>query len=140
MQVATGTGQGAALWRRMEQGREALVRGLTGAGMNASEMEDSFKKYGILSTDSSDTIRDKLNMLEWSLDNINYIVKLGRGENVKPTRPPPAYGERTLEDLKMMGERAKKAGGAPAPTPSAEGQTAEKPRVRRYNPETGMIE
>lgn len=140
LQVATGTGQGAALWRRMEAGREALIRGLTGAGMNLDEVGRSLQSYGLSSTDSSDTIRDKLNMLEWSLDNINYIVRLGRGENVKPTRPPPSYGEKTLEDLKMIGERTKKTGSAQPAASPAGGQPSEAPRVRRYNPETGMIE
>ncbi len=137
IQVATGTGQGAALWRRMEAGREALIRGLTGAGMNLDEVGRSLQSYGLSSTDSSDTVRDKLNMLEWSLDNINYIVRLGRGESVKPTRPPPSYGEKTLEDLKMIGERAQKAGGQPAAPPAP---AAEAARPRRYNFETGMIE
>jgi len=142
LQLATGTGRGAALWRRVEAGRESVLRGLTGAGLNAGEMAQSLGLYGLLATDSSDTVRDKLNALEWTMENINYLVKLGRGETAKPTRPPPKYGEKTVEDLRMIGERAKKAGGAPAPAEGqpAEGQQAERPRVRRFNPETGMIE
>ena len=115
LQLATGTGEVGALSRRMELGKEALMRGLTGAGMNASEADTYAARFSIQTTDSPSTIKDKLNMLTWSLANIENVVTRGRGEV---------------------------GGGLTAPPPFKEGAKKEegKPRVRRYNPETGMIE
>lgn len=115
LQLATGTGEVGALSRRMELGKEALMRGLTGAGMNASEADTYAARFSIQSTDSPATIRDKLNMLTWSLANIENVVTRGRGEVGGGLTPPPAFKE-----------------GAKKEEP--------KPKVRRYNPETGMIE
>jgi hypothetical protein len=115
MQLATGTGEVGALSRRMELGKEALMRGLTGAGMNASEADAYAARFSIQTMDSPATIKDKLNMLTWSLSNIENIVTRGRGEVGGGLTPPPAFGQ---------GAKREDA----------------KPRVRRFNPETGMIE
>jgi len=115
LQLATGTGEVGALSRRMELGKEALMRGLTGAGMNASEADAYAARFSIQSTDSPATIKDKLNMLTWSLANIENVVTRGRGDVGGGLTPPPAF----------------KDGGK---------KEEPKPKVRRYNPETGMIE
>jgi hypothetical protein len=99
----------------MELGKEALMRGLTGAGMNASEADAYAARFSIQSTDSPATIKDKLNMLTWSLANIENVVTRGRGDVGGGLTPPPAF----------------KDGGK---------KEEPKPKVRRYNPETGMIE
>jgi len=115
IQLATGTGEVGALSRRMELGKEALMRGLTGAGMNASEADAYAARFSIQTTDSPATIKDKLNMLTWSLANIENVVTRGRGEVGGGMTPPPAFKE---------GQKKEEG----------------KPRVRRFNPETGMIE
>jgi hypothetical protein len=115
--LAIGVGEMGALSRRMNVGKEALVRGLTGAGMNVSEAETYANQYGIGATDSPDTIRDKLNMMEWSLDNVKAIVTRGRGE------------------LSPIG-----SGPAPFGSKATGNDAAAAPKVRRYNPATGKIE
>lgn len=111
-QLATNTGEMASFTRRMEIGKEALLRGLTGAGMNNAEAEQYATRFSIGTTDSPATIRDKLNLLVWSLDNVEGIVTRGRGDPAGRPNPPKPFG--------------------------SESNAA--PRVRRYNPETGKIE
>lgn len=86
-QLATNTGEMASYVRRMEIGKEALLRGLTGAGMAISEASDYASRFSIGLADSPATVRDKLNLLLWSLDNVQNIVTRGRGD-----LPPPASG------------------------------------------------
>lgn len=115
LQLATGTGEVGALSRRMELGKEALMRGLTGAGMNASEADTYAARFSIQTTDSPATIKDKLNMLTWSLANIENIVTRGRGEVGGGLVPPPPFKDGAKKE-------------------------EQKPRVRRYNFETGAFE
>jgi hypothetical protein len=92
--LVLGVGEMGALSRRMNVGKEALVRGLTGAGMNVSEAETYANQYGIGPTDSPETIRDKLNMMEWSLDNVKAIVTRGRGELSPIGSGPAPFGSK----------------------------------------------
>lgn len=62
-----GRGRAADVWRRIESGREALVRQLTGAGMSASEAENQTKRYQIQATDKNETMQRKVQMLERDL-------------------------------------------------------------------------
>lgn len=116
-ELIAGTGKMGGYTRRMEIGKEALMRGLTGAGMNMGEASEYASRFSIGATDSPETIRDKLKILNWSLDNVEAIVTRGRG-SVTPIGPGPApYGSTKTPD-----------------TGNAQ------PKVRRYNPSTGRIE
>lgn len=66
-QLAAGAGKPAAIWRQIESGKEALVRNLTGAGMSMSEAQNQAARYQISSTDSKETMLDKLAGLERDL-------------------------------------------------------------------------
>lgn len=116
-ELVAGTGEMGGYTRRMEIGKEALMRGLTGAGMNMGEASEYASRFSIGAADSPETIRDKLKILNWSLDNVEAIVTRGRG-SVTPIGPGPApYGSTKTPD-----------------TGNAQ------PKVRRYNPSTGRIE
>ncbi|MQU85697.1 hypothetical protein [Sinorhizobium meliloti] len=67
-QLAAGVGTPAEIWRRIETGKEALVRNLTGAGMAQAEAENVAKRYQISPTDSIDTQIKKLEGLERDLE------------------------------------------------------------------------
>jgi len=67
-QFAAGVGAPAEIWRRIETGKEALVRNLTGAGMAQAEAENVAKRYQISPTDSIDTQLKKLEGLEKDLE------------------------------------------------------------------------
>lgn len=61
---ATGSGRPAEIWRKIESGRDALVRNLTGAGMPESEAQNQAARYQISAIDSPETMLSKLNGLE----------------------------------------------------------------------------
>lgn len=65
--LAIGRGRALDVWTRVESGREALVRQLTGAGMSQSEAENQTKRYQISSTDKTDTMLRKVRHLERDL-------------------------------------------------------------------------
>lgn len=67
-QFAAGVGTPAQIWRRIETGKEALVRNLTGAGMAQAEAENQAARYQISATDSADTMLQKLEGLERDLN------------------------------------------------------------------------
>lgn len=61
--LAAGVGDAGSIWRKIETGRDALVRNLTGAGMSVSEAENMASRYQIGPMDSQATQLDKLNGL-----------------------------------------------------------------------------
>jgi hypothetical protein len=63
--------------RRMFTGAEALVRMLTGAGMNMGEAEDRAANFLPRTTDSAATIQDKAARLAANLKNISVMVRSG---------------------------------------------------------------
>lgn len=67
-QLATGMGEPGEIWRRIETGKEALVRNLTGAGMAQAEAENVASRYQIHPTDSVETQLQKLQGLERDLE------------------------------------------------------------------------
>lgn len=65
--LVIGRGKAADVWRRIESGREALVRQLTGAGMSQSEAENQARRYQIRADDKAETMIRKVEMLERDL-------------------------------------------------------------------------
>lgn len=107
-----GTRGAGELYRRFEDGSEALVRNLTGAGMNKEEAESYAKRYLPGYTDTRETVLLKLDNLEKNLQAVINRVETGRG-------------------------RAGIDAGTPPPPPQTGGANSGR---LRYNPETGELE
>jgi hypothetical protein len=92
-QMATGIGSAAAasILRRVDLGKEALLRGLTGAGMSEAEAAQYAQRFSPQATDSAETIADKVNMLEYSLKNVQEVIARARGGNIGPTGAAPTF-------------------------------------------------
>lgn len=67
-QLAAGVGDPGEIWRRIETGKEALVRNLTGAGMAQAEAENVAARYQIAPTDGIETQLRKLEGLQRDLE------------------------------------------------------------------------
>ena len=94
-QLLTGYGdpEAQAVLRRIDIGKEALLRGLTGAGMNVAEAQAYAERWSPSVRDSAATMRDKVRMLEYSLNNVQEIVTRSRG-GVNPAGAAPSFNER----------------------------------------------
>ncbi|MET0653648.1 MAG: hypothetical protein ABWY63_14150, partial [Hyphomicrobiaceae bacterium] len=79
--IATGRGEGGDMARMVESGREALLRGLTGAGMGEQEAKEYAQRYALGATDSEADIRRKLSNLEGDLVATRDAALAGR--NIK---------------------------------------------------------
>lgn len=114
-------GEPAYYYRLFQDGQDALIRALTGAGMPDVEAVRYAQRYLPNSLSSREEVTGKFESLVYALRNVQDIVNRGRGgpPSAVGTPPTPPYGSR--------------GGNAPA-APSAPGA------VRRYNPETGRIE
>jgi hypothetical protein len=79
--IAANFGQGGPgeLRAAIDEGSEALLRGLTGAGMSASEAANYARRYQFGLIDSSKTALRKLNDLESALRYVGTEVGKGRG-------------------------------------------------------------
>jgi len=82
------TGAAAAIWgqggpgelrRAIDEGSEALLRGLTGAGMGIQEAQNYARRYQFDLRDNRDTAIRKLNELENALRYVTTEVGKGRG-------------------------------------------------------------
>jgi hypothetical protein len=88
-QLAVGMGEPAEIWRRIEAGKEALVRNLTGAGMAQAEAENQAARYQIAPTDSVETMLQKLDGLQRDLE----ATKAGAiGAKTGTLAAPPQQG------------------------------------------------
>lgn len=69
--LALGRGEAGEIWRRIETGRDALVRNLTGAGMGVQEAQNQAARYQIsaadIATGGVETMLSKLEGLERDL-------------------------------------------------------------------------
>jgi hypothetical protein len=71
-----GQGGPGELRRAIDEGAEALLRGLTGAGMNRDEAANYVRRYQFSPIDASKTAIHKLNDLEAAL---RYTAEVGKG-------------------------------------------------------------
>ncbi len=94
-----GIGKPGQIRRRIDSGAEALLRMLTGAGMNNAEAADYVRRYRLSPTDSAETVIDKLTQLEGELNSVGETVGKGRGgwENVRTTGPTGPTRELTVD-------------------------------------------
>jgi hypothetical protein len=61
--LAINRGNAGEVWRQIESGRDALVRGLTGAGIGVAEAQNQADRYQISVTDRPETMLSKLDGL-----------------------------------------------------------------------------
>lgn len=89
---AANVGGSGELRRQIASGAEALLRNLTGAGMNIDEARKYVARYEPQWNDSSQTVLSKLNQLERELRSVNDVVSQGRGGSVldRPSVGGPA--------------------------------------------------
>ena len=74
-----GVGGAGELRRQIQSGAEALLRNLTGAGMNIREAENYVQRYELTATDTVQSMNSKLNQLERELRTTIAAVGRGRG-------------------------------------------------------------
>lgn len=70
LDLAFGRGEAGKVWRKIESGRDALVRQLTGAGMAVAEAENQAARYQIAPTDTVATMRSKISGLRADLEAV----------------------------------------------------------------------
>lgn len=115
-QAYFGMGGPGELRRQIDSGAEALLRMLTGAGMNKEEAANYVRRYQFSPTDKSTTVLSKLSQLERELNSVGETVGKGRGgwSLNKPT-PAPAKisGQGNGADVLIQHARDAIAQGAP---------------------------
>jgi hypothetical protein len=79
--MTLGVGKAGALYRKIQSGKDALVRNMTGAGMNIAEAEEYASRYLPGLRDTSDQMLDKLDQLDRELQSTGEMVGRGRGGN-----------------------------------------------------------
>jgi hypothetical protein len=79
-----GIGAQGEIRRQIDSGAEALLRMLTGAGMNKEEAAEYTRRYKMAPLDSAKTLRSKLDQLEQELTSVGETVGKGRGGWVPP--------------------------------------------------------
>lgn len=89
-----GVGKPGAIRRKIDSGAEALLRMLTGAGMNKDEAAEYTRRYKLSPTDTAANVIDKLTQLEGELNSVGETVGKGRGgwESMKPVDKPKTTG------------------------------------------------
>lgn len=120
--LAMGRGNAGEVWRRIESGRDALVRGLTGAGIGVAEAQNQAARYQIGVTDRPETMISKLESLERDLDAVERGAITGKtGEMARdynPDKPglvkPPRPAGNDAQIKAWAADAIKK--GAPAAT------------------------
>jgi hypothetical protein len=83
-----GVGGPGEIRRKIDSGAEALLRMLTGAGMNKEEAAEYTRRYKFSPTDSASTVISKLNQLEQELTSVGETVGKGRGGWTPPGKSP----------------------------------------------------
>jgi hypothetical protein len=91
---AANVGESGELRRQIASGAEALLRNLTGAGMNIDEAKRYVSRYEPQWNDKAETVISKLAQLERELRSVNDVVSQGRGGSVleKPGAVPQSVG------------------------------------------------
>jgi hypothetical protein len=94
-----GWGRSGEIRRRILSGTDALIRGLTGAGMAVSEAQKYAGRYEPQLTDTAEVLSDKITNLEGELRSIMNVAGRGRGGSNAPAadagggqgagKPPP---------------------------------------------------
>lgn len=79
---AANLGEAGSVRRKISSGAEALLRNLTGAGMNIDEAKKYVARYEPQWNDSAKTLLDKVNQLDRELRAVTDTVGKGRGGSI----------------------------------------------------------
>lgn len=85
-QMLFNTGEGGEVKRWMESGKDALVRGLTGAGMAVAEAENYASRYSANPLDTDFDLSSKADQLKYDLENVAKGVFKARGGKYTPPK------------------------------------------------------
>lgn len=96
----SGRGDGANTYRQIESGADALMRLLTGAGMNQTEAEAYARRYLPSYADDADSLAQKLDQLERELTSAKDMAMRGRGGQATPAPAAPAASSGTVVDFR----------------------------------------
>ncbi|AWI90281.1 hypothetical protein C0214_19680 [Methylobacterium sp. DM1] len=130
----TGRGDQGEILRRIRSGSEAIIRNLTGAGMNQEEARARVSQYEPARTDSADTVVNKLDMLTEQLQRIEAEAYRGRGIPANRRGKNPYFEAETAP--------AAQAGAPSAPEAPANPRMVARdqiPEGRRFRAEDGRI-
>lgn len=116
-QVASGFGKGAAVARRQKSGVDALIRSLTGAGMNLAEAAEYADRYRIQATDSADTQTSKVLQLVQELRTTDEMIHQQYGQTPSKEYDGIASPANLSDEL---GGQTKRAGVPVSPKSKAE--------------------
>lgn len=92
-----GRGESGDLLRKIQSGRDALQRSLTGAGMPASEADEYANRYLPTYTDDVETLTQKFDQLSSELTRYRDILTSGHAT------PSPAAVEKSASGLPAIG-------------------------------------
>lgn len=126
--ASLGFGDEGGVMRRIDDGKDSMLRMLTGAGMPESEAKEYTRRFGINIQDSKATINDKIDQLNYDLNNIHTQVLAGHGEQAISEAEAKLAKERT--DLKS----SSKENDTPLP-PSLEKEGITKEQWDKASPE-----
>jgi hypothetical protein len=112
-----GYGRPGELHRQIASGAEALLRNLTGAGMNLTEAQEYVSRYRPSISDNSETLASKMTQLQRELQTVMETVGLGRGGALQPV--PAAQPQQSPQ---MQGARRAADGNMYVPDPNRPGK------------------
>lgn len=110
-----GIGAQGEIRRQIDSGAEALLRMLTGAGMNKEEAAEYTRRYKMAPLDSAKTLRSKLDQLEQELNSVGETVGKGRGGWASPGGKSSAKPSGLGKEADTMLSQAREAIAAGAP-------------------------
>lgn len=105
IQGYAGIGGPGEIRRQMDSGADALLRMLTGAGLNQAEASDYVRRYRYDPTDGTQTRLSKVDQLVRELQSVGETVGRGRGgisltpTQAAPTTPPAVAPSPTMNPI-----------------------------------------
>lgn len=103
--LTIGRGNAAEVWRRIESGRDALVRGLTGAGIGVAEAQNQAARYQISATDRPETMISKLDGLVRDLDAVERGAITGKTGEMAREYDPEAGAVKSTKRPQGLGDQ-----------------------------------
>lgn len=97
--AGAGRGEGGKTFRQIQSGVDALMRLLTGAGMNQTEATEYAERYLPTYRDNAESAASKLDQLKRELESTKNMAMRGRGGDVTPSPAPMPSADVPLEDL-----------------------------------------
>jgi hypothetical protein len=135
-----GQGRAGEIRRAIDEGADALLRGLTGAGMSVQEAANYARRYQFSPIDTRDTAIRKLNELEQALRYVATEVGKGRGGDDFLSGFSSRFGQPTAGQAAPTAPTGR-TGGAAVPGAGAAGDPLQEARdaINRGAPRAAVI-